>query len=143
MAVHKEHYMTPIAERVIRELIERKREEKKREKRVTMATWATTVLFAFIILLLLAMGQENLGSTIMQSFRSAYGFLLVAMCIGASAFLILERKKLEEAEEDYAKLRKEVVERYEELWHTEELRTHSYTLYEWLDKEHDVNLFHS
>ncbi|QQK75984.1 DUF2663 family protein [Salicibibacter cibarius] len=142
MAGYKEAYMTPIGERLIRELIERKQEEKKRERLVTVAGWITTAMFALLLVLLFSMVESNVGASIMQFFLSAYGFVLVAICAGASAFLIIEKKKSDKAEEEYTELRNEVVERYEEIWNTEQLREYSYALFEWLEREHDVNLYH-
>ncbi|WP_160112356.1 DUF2663 family protein [Salicibibacter kimchii] len=141
-AVYKEAYMTPIGERLIRELIERKKEEKKRERSVTFAAWIATAAFALMLLLLFSMEESNVGPAIMPFFRSDYGLTLVALCTGASAFLIIEKKKRDKAEKEYTELRKEVVDRYEEIWNTEQLRAYSYPLFEWLEREHDVNLYH-
>lgn len=142
MAVHKEAYMTPIAERIVRELIERKKEEQKRERLVIVAGWITTAMFALMLFFLFSMTESNIGSEMVQFFRSGYGFLFVALCAGASVFLIIEKKKRDEAEQEYTELRNEVVDRYEEIWNTEQLREYSYTLFEWLEREHGVNLYH-
>ncbi|MBB6449005.1 SNF family Na+-dependent transporter [Geomicrobium halophilum] len=138
----KKQYMTPFAERIIRELIKRKKEEKKRERLVRISGWITTSACALILISLLTIGSSNDEITLFQMFTSNVGFIVVAICISAAAFLVFEKKKLDEAEKEYQELRNEVVDRYEEIWHTEQLRKQSYILYDWLEKEHDVNLFH-
>lgn len=137
----KEVYLSPLAERLIRELIARKREEKKREQRVKLMGW-TAAGTALLILLTLFTSANPAAPDLFNVLQTSYTTLLVLVCLGSAMNLLIQKKKFDQAEKDYKELRSEVVDRYEEIWKTSEQQDQRYPLYNWLEKEHGVNLYH-
>lgn len=67
---------------------------------------------------------------------------LILLCVGSFGIFGICRKKYDKADKEFHALRCEVIRRSEELWPTDREWEERFKLYEWIEKEHDINLYH-
>ncbi|GAK06617.1 DUF2663 family protein [Geomicrobium sp. JCM 19038] len=134
--------ISPTLAKLLRELIKRKKAEKKEERTVITLGWCAAACWLIALsYIIFGFGSEH-TSIVNRTTESELGPLLIVMGLGATAMLTVYRKRYDEAEKDYKSLRNQVIDRYDEFWGDEELKGMRYDVYDWLEKEHGVNLFY-
>ncbi|WLD91858.1 DUF2663 family protein [Alkalihalobacillus sp. AL-G] len=133
---------------VLEQLIERRIKEQRYEE--TLLKWSLSlfvvIFFAFLYLYFYKF------STIQMTFidtRTIFDYivqdnLLLFMVIAGLTCMIqmiVFKKKHSKAESDYEELRITTIERGEELWEKPIPWDHRHEVFDWMKKEHDINLY--
>ncbi|GAK02376.1 hypothetical protein JCM19037_607 [Geomicrobium sp. JCM 19037] len=142
MIVDVNKQMSPFARRLLTELISRKQEEKKQEKRVIFCGWVSTAAWIILVGIFFLAANQGEYTVIEYMINSPYVLPLFVIAGGLTFYLTIVKKRYDEAEKDYKSLRNEIIERYDELWPTTVEANRRYETLEWLERVHGVNLFH-
>ncbi|HET7657904.1 MAG TPA: DUF2663 family protein [Bacillales bacterium] len=133
--------------KVINELIDRKQDEIRWESSVTRTAIYLLVMFSAMVLYLLFFKQGSDFSPTLKGFREVLvsdpPFMIFS--IGLIAGLIRLRhvsKEHEDADDDFEELRLELIERSEEFFSQQEQWHNRHHVFNYLQKEYDINLFH-
>ncbi|WP_100398515.1 DUF2663 family protein [Bacillus sp. FJAT-44742] len=137
--------ISPMAETLLLELVSRKEKEKAAVVLVKRAGILTMVSMAVLLLSIFYMqsqGHNEVLQNILMLFTVWWGQLAAVSCILGAGTLITGKRKLVKAEEEFEKLREELIQRSEELWDTKERWETRHELFSCLQENYDINLFH-
>ncbi|MFC5714181.1 DUF2663 family protein [Thalassorhabdus alkalitolerans] len=137
--------ISPMAETLLLELVSRKEKEKAADVLVKRAGILTMISMAVLLLSIFYMqsqGHNEVLQNILVLFTVWWGQLAAVSCILGAGTLITGKRKLVKAEEEFEKLREELIQRSEELWDTKERWETRHELFSCLQENYDINLFH-
>ncbi|MFD2617670.1 DUF2663 family protein [Terrilactibacillus laevilacticus] len=130
--------------RLLCKLIKLKEDESKQKKRRLWVSTTLVSLYAFFIFYLFFIKLS--GLTVLDPMRSVSTDPLILcfglLCIFIHFVWVSARNKYEEAKEDFDDLRKEMIDRYEELWFKQIDQSGKDETLRFLNDEKDINLYH-
>ncbi|WP_227936154.1 DUF2663 family protein [Alkalihalobacillus deserti] len=140
----KSNYGPEVVKIMLEELVDRKNKVEKMEK--AKIRWSLFLMFCAAIFCLFGyqtFQQTNLNSNILSTLIEQ-PIILMLMLLLSVGFIQLHffGKKEKKAEKEFDELREEIITRSPEFWErdvTWELRE---TVYSYMKKEHDINLYH-
>lgn len=139
--------MPEVTEKVLKELIKRKDEEKRWKSAVSKAGLILIILFAFLMFYFFSAKQGLMDRFSFTAFHAAVFSDPILWLFGLGllfGFFRLQHvsKKYEEADDDFEELRCELIERSEELWSEPEEWRNRHHIFTLLEEEYGINLFH-
>ena len=138
-------YTSDVMMEILKRLVESKKKEKKYE---TIHFWwgLTTLLCLLLAGCYVYWSKLMVTNTFITSLQALTSdiFFMVFVIIIVLCLLQLKysKKKFEKAEKEFESLRMEVIERTVELWENEEHWKNRHKVFEVMEKEYDINLYH-
>ncbi|WP_171016932.1 DUF2663 family protein [Pseudalkalibacillus caeni] len=131
---------------MLEKLVERKQEEQKYKKStrsyglILLAYLFSAALYYYFVLL---QGDGLLNIDYWMGLMGKVIFWpLLAILIAVLVLMHTAQRKLKKAEDDYESLRAEIIDRCEELWQGEDLWERRGTVFDFLQQNYDINLYH-
>lgn len=145
----KQYQVSEVTLEVLKSLVEKRQKEQKFEQLLLKWSLSLFVILFFAILYIYFYKLPAIESMFMNSRKASEYFmqdmiLFVLFIVGVLCFIqmFLYKKKHVKAEGEYEELRIATIDRGEELWEKPVPWQHRHEVFEWLKKEHDVNLYH-
>ncbi len=145
----KQYQISEVTMEVIKSLVEKRQKEQRFEQLLLKWSLSLFVILFFAVLYIYFYKLSTLETMFINSSNISEYFLqdmlLFVLFVGGLLCLvqmILYKKKHVKAESEFEELRIATIERGEELWEKPVPWNHRHEVFEWLKKEHDVNLYH-
>lgn len=136
-----------VTRKVLNELIERKQEEKRWQQSVMRTALFLLVLFsAMLVYFFFFRHDENVVSAVFgfrESMVSNPTFMVLT-CLLIVGLMRLKHvsKEHDDADDDFEDLRCEFIERSEDFFSEQEQWRNRHLIFDYFQKEYDINLFH-
>lgn len=129
---------------ILIELIERKEKEKIWKKRESLYGLCLILSFSGLILFLLFFQKNRIESLpgLIRFLNDPVFWMLGGACLVIAFIFLRTHHEAESAEDDFDELRKEVIDRGEELWPKEADGSTRYAVIQFLLKKKEINLFY-
>ncbi|WP_096200990.1 DUF2663 family protein [Bacillus sp. FJAT-45350] len=137
--------LSPVIKEVLTSLIKKKNKESKYEKllNATSLTTLACILIGGVYLYLTKVNHTVYFTTILHSLvQDPFVFVYIGIIVVCLIQMRYAKKKFDKAEKEFESLRYEVIERCPELWDTKEMWEKRHHVFEVMEKEYDINLFH-
>jgi hypothetical protein len=143
------HYLDSEVTIKLLQTLVKKRQEEKRFEKLTLNWALLSFVFVFFLVLYIYFYRMDELTSIRLGLTSIYTVfddLLIMSLIIAVFVSIFQmnyfKTKHDKAKLEYENLRHEIIERGEELWPKPEQWNNRHVVYEFLQTEYDVNLYH-
>lgn len=142
-----EAVMDEVTMKVLNELIDRKQEEKRWKSSITRTAFFLLVMFSALLAYFFLFKQGHNVTDTLFGFREKLFSdpAFVVLSLGLLAGLVrlqFVSKEHEEADDDFEDLRCEFIERCEDFFSDQEQWRSRHLVFDYFQKEYDINLFH-
>lgn len=129
---------------ILRELVDRKRTQDKKQKSLFRWGIALVIIFLIVLVYIIIKSQAVLNGE--QSVRELLQSPLVWGSVGLQVVtylsFLMAKKSYENAEEEFEELRAELIDRSTDLWADRKQWEKRHHVFEFMKSEYDINLYY-